>query len=274
MPTSSNGLGGRLPLTERSALSESQQQLWDRMTESVVPWAERVGFASRTDDGRFIGPFNPSLLSPITAGSFLDFQGAEEKNTSLSPRVRQVVILAVGAVWRSAYELYAHSAEGRKTGLSAEAVQALAAGQMPGREQGIGARVLTRLGAGRDRVRDRVADLLNQREQDGQEAQRARRSTPAELADTAGQLTQVRAQKEAALDAEDFEAAKALRDRGKELLAEKMRLERQLEAASEPPDTLQAVRAENQRLRRELDRLRGVLRDHGIDPDGGTAQPA
>jgi hypothetical protein len=37
MPTSSNGLGGRLPLTERSSLSESQQQLWDRMTESVVP---------------------------------------------------------------------------------------------------------------------------------------------------------------------------------------------------------------------------------------------
>lgn len=132
MPTSSNGLGGRLPLTERSALSQSQRQLWDRMTESVVPWAERVGFASRTDDGRFIGPFNPSLLSPVTAGSFLDFQVAEEKNTSLAPRVRQVVILAVGAVWRSAYELYAHSAEGRKTGLSAEAVQAMAAGQMPG----------------------------------------------------------------------------------------------------------------------------------------------
>jgi 4-carboxymuconolactone decarboxylase len=95
----------------------------------VVPWAERVGFASRTDDGRFIGPFNPSLLSPVTAGSFLDFQAAEEKNTSLSPRVRQVVILAVGAVWRSAYELYAHPAEGRETGLSAEAVQALAVGQ-------------------------------------------------------------------------------------------------------------------------------------------------
>ena len=131
MSTSSNELGGRLPLTERSSLSRSQRQLWDRMTESVVPWAERAGFASRTDDGRFIGPFNPSLLSPVTAGSFLDFQGAEEKNTSLSPRVRQVVILAVGSVWRSAYELYAHSAEGQKTGLSAEAVQALAAGQMP-----------------------------------------------------------------------------------------------------------------------------------------------
>jgi hypothetical protein len=43
---------------------------------------------------------------------------------------------------------------------------------------------------------------------------------------------------------------------------------------AEPPDTLRAVRAENQQLRRELDRLRGVLRDHGIDPDGGTAQPA
>jgi transposase len=33
-------------------------------------------------------------------------------------------------------------------------------------------------------------------------------------------------------------------------------------------------RRRDKRLRRELDRLRGVLRDHGIDPDGGTAQPA
>lgn len=125
-------LGGRLPLGERSALSEPQQQLFDRMTKSVVPWAERAGFASRTKDGRFIGPFNAFLLSPVIAGSFfLNFQFCEEENTSLTPRMRQVVILAVGAVWGSAYELYAHSAAARTAGLPAEVVHALAAGQMP-----------------------------------------------------------------------------------------------------------------------------------------------
>jgi Aldo/keto reductase family len=42
------------------------------------------------------------------------------------------VILAVGAVWGSAYELYAHSAVASSAGLPAPAVQVLAAGEMPG----------------------------------------------------------------------------------------------------------------------------------------------
>jgi 4-carboxymuconolactone decarboxylase len=45
--------------------------------------------------------------------------------------VREVVILAVGAVWRADYELYAHSAAARKAGISAEAVNALANGEIP-----------------------------------------------------------------------------------------------------------------------------------------------
>jgi len=42
------------------------------------------------------------------------------------------VILAVGAIWHSAYELYAHSAAARTAGLPADTVRALASGQMPG----------------------------------------------------------------------------------------------------------------------------------------------
>jgi 4-carboxymuconolactone decarboxylase len=41
--------------------------MFDRMTQTVVPWANRAGFASRTDDGRFNGPFNPAMLSPVMA---------------------------------------------------------------------------------------------------------------------------------------------------------------------------------------------------------------
>jgi ATP-dependent Clp protease ATP-binding subunit ClpC len=78
-------------------------------------------------------------------------------------------------------------------------------------ERGIGARVLTGLGAGYDQVRERVAELASQREQ---------------------------------------------------------------EAAPEAPDMVQAILAENEQLHRELDRLRAMLRDHGIEPDGGTARSA
>jgi len=41
---------------------------------------------------------------------------AEQKHTSLSRRVCEVVILSVGAVWKYDYEIYAHSAVGRKVG--------------------------------------------------------------------------------------------------------------------------------------------------------------
>jgi 4-carboxymuconolactone decarboxylase len=56
---------------------------------------------------------------------------AEARSTSLDNRVRQVVILAVGAVWNSPYELYAHSAEARHAGLPDEVIQALVAGGIP-----------------------------------------------------------------------------------------------------------------------------------------------
>lgn len=45
-------------------------------------------------------------------------RAAEDKHTSLDARVRQVVILAVGAVWKADYQLYAHAAVARKAGLS------------------------------------------------------------------------------------------------------------------------------------------------------------
>ncbi len=53
-------------------------------------------------------------------------------HTSLSARVREVVILAVGAVWQADYELYAHLAVARKAGLSEDAARAVATGGLPG----------------------------------------------------------------------------------------------------------------------------------------------
>jgi 4-carboxymuconolactone decarboxylase len=42
-----------------------------------------------------------------------------------------VVILSVGAVWKSDYELYAHSAAARKAGISENAIRTLTAGGLP-----------------------------------------------------------------------------------------------------------------------------------------------
>lgn len=131
MSNHTDALGGRLPLADRAALNPAQREIFDRMATRIVPWANDAQFQSTVEDGRLIGPFNPALLHPAIAAPFLDLQLAEQKHSSLSERVREVVILAVGAVWQADYELYAHLAVARKVGLSDDAARMLAAGAIP-----------------------------------------------------------------------------------------------------------------------------------------------
>jgi prophage maintenance system killer protein len=136
---------------------------------------------------------------------------------------------------------------------------------------GIAAQVLNELGADHARAREQVLALTaSADEQAGPQTRLVRMAIPAGLADAMEQLAQVRRQRKAALDAEDLEAAAALRDREDQLRAGKLRLEQQWAAGVD----VQAVVAENQRVHRELDRMRSLLREHGIEPDDGTAQTA
>ena len=125
------GMGGRLPLADPANLSAAQRELFDKMTSAVVPWADDTGFQSTTDDGRFIGPFNPALLNPAMTSASSGLLLGEREHTSLSARLREVVILAAGAVWQSDYELYAHSAAARKAGISEDAIRVLVSGGIP-----------------------------------------------------------------------------------------------------------------------------------------------
>ena len=129
MANQSDAPGGRLPLFDPQSLTPEQRALRDRLSRTLIPWADSSGFASKTADGRLIGPFNPMLLNPGVSAGLLDLLKAEGEHTTLSPRVREVVILTVGSVWGSAYELYAHEAVARKAGISAEAVRALVEGR-------------------------------------------------------------------------------------------------------------------------------------------------
>jgi 4-carboxymuconolactone decarboxylase len=101
------------------------------MDDTLIAWGKQSGFVVKTNDGKFIGPFNPSLYSPGITEGFSNFMDAEPKYTKLDKRTRQIVILTVGGVWNSPYEVYAHSAEARKVGLPEEAIQALASGESP-----------------------------------------------------------------------------------------------------------------------------------------------
>jgi hypothetical protein len=132
--------------------------------------------------------------------------------------------------------------------------------------EGVAVQVLVRLGTGHALVQEQVLSMLRG---DGEQAD-PQTQLAADLAAAAEQLAQLRRHKEAAFDAGDLDAAAALRDRERQLLAGQLRLEQQLTAGAGG----QAIIAENQRLLREVEHLRHLLRQHGIEPDGGTARTA
>ena len=137
--------------------------------------------------------------------------------------------------------------------------------------EGVAAELLVGFGAGHARLRDQVLQVLTgEGEQAGAWTRLVRMTVPADLHDYDEQLAAVRRQKQTAIDAQDFDMAAALRDREQQLLADKLRREREWMAGVD----VQAVIAENQQVHRELERLRDLLRQHGIEPNGGSTRIA
>ncbi len=128
MSVPAQAFGGRIPILRPDVMSNEQKQVYDRIIAGTVPWATNAGFRVKADGGGLLGPYNSQLLSPGTDAGYLDMLDAEKKHTSLSKRVREVIILSVGAVWKADYEIYAHSAAARSAGLSESAIRTLAAG--------------------------------------------------------------------------------------------------------------------------------------------------
>jgi ATP-dependent Clp protease ATP-binding subunit ClpA len=139
--------------------------------------------------------------------------------------------------------------------------------------EGVAAHVLVKLGADLSRARGQVIGLLSGdagTEEAAARTRLVRMTVPDDLLEAQEQFAQVRREKEAAIDAEDFDRAAALRDKEQQLL--RMLVERELEWRAGVD--LAAVVQENQRLHREVERLRELLRRHGIDPGDGTTQTA
>jgi ribonuclease HI len=82
------------------------------------------------------------------------------------------------------------------------------------------------------------------------------------------QIDRVRGERQAAADAQEYEQAASLRDREKELLAAKAARQEQW-VAGHPALPVLAERC--QQLAEEVERLRALLRQHGIDPEDKPA---
>jgi ATP-dependent Clp protease ATP-binding subunit ClpC len=169
--------------------------------------------------------------------------------------------------------------------------------------KGVAAQVLVRLGADLNRVRQQVILLVHGTQDDdeprtrhaprrvGPAGGRARKLLSEVLAriesidsrlsaveqrvgtgpvvgDLDQEITQVRREKKSAVGAEEYEKAATLRDKERRLLAERAsRQEQWTDAHLDLPALAERIRL----LSEEMEGLRGVLRQQGIEPQDGVA---
>ena len=126
-------------------------------------------------------------------------------------------------------------------------------------DDGLACQVLTDLGADSAQLRERVMTLMAAPAGEG--AELAARVVPPHLRDIDLKVAQARQEKDEAIDARDFPRAAALRDRERELLAERHRRLTQWRAGTDP----EALGLEIDRLQEEVRRLQDLLLQHGID---------
>jgi predicted ArsR family transcriptional regulator len=148
---------------------------------------------------------------------------------------------------------------------------------------GVAAQVLVKLGADLKRVRQQVIQLLHGHTAEesgpvvevrlGMVEQRLtaieqRAGIGPDTSELDEQIEVVRTEKAAAIDAQDFDQAVSLRFREQQLLADKAARQEQW-AAGHP--SLPDLAGRCQQLTEEIERLRALLRQHGIDPQDKPA---
>jgi 4-carboxymuconolactone decarboxylase len=110
------------------AQSAEQRALYDVIVGG--PRASQTTVIPLVDgDGRLLGPFEAMLLSPRIGHAAQALGAALRYGSGLTPRVRELAVLAVARRWDSEYERYAHEAIGLVSGLTPEEIAALRDGR-------------------------------------------------------------------------------------------------------------------------------------------------
>ena len=118
---------GRLTWYDPQTLDGEARELYDRIAGG--PRAQgRQAFPLTDEAGRLNGPFNAMLVNPQVGTRVQELGSAIRYRTALTDRVREIAILEVAVVRKSAFEWYAHERVGRLAGLTDDELGALLRG--------------------------------------------------------------------------------------------------------------------------------------------------
>lgn len=119
----------RIKLVPEAEVTPEQRQLYDAFVERVGK--NYSAFTTMRDDGALLGPWAVWLQEPKTGEAIRQLIEVIEAMPGLGKSTVQAIILATGAHFNAAYELYAHSAVAKAAGLSDAQIAVLTAGDVP-----------------------------------------------------------------------------------------------------------------------------------------------
>lgn len=119
----------RLPTIPPDQLRDDQRPLFDQLHASIKAYLQ--AFVTHKPDGTLIGPFNALLHFPSLGAAAWQMSLALNKETTLPTPASEIAILATGARYSCAYELYSHENLAPARGLAAAKIATIAAGQRP-----------------------------------------------------------------------------------------------------------------------------------------------
>lgn len=118
----------RIPHLAPHELDEEQQRLYAAITAGDRAQGPQF-FELADSEGRLAGPFNAMLLNPPIGDALQRLGAAIRYGGRLSPRCREIAILAVAAHWKCGFEQRAHERIATQAGMSDTALAALREGE-------------------------------------------------------------------------------------------------------------------------------------------------
>ena len=127
----------RIPYIGRESFTEAQQRLFENITGGKRGKGRPLE-TFLTPEGGLRGPFNALLYSPTIGDAAQRLGDAAQRlgeavrfESSLPPRLRELVILTVVVYWNAQYAVCAHERIARREGLDEHLIESLEEGVRP-----------------------------------------------------------------------------------------------------------------------------------------------